>query len=422
MRWSRLGTRPSCRRTLRALRPMPRRPSPPSWTSGPRRASRGGPRLGGSPPGRPRRAPAGAALPVASLLSAGATALAAAVAAIASRDPSAARVRLFRTCTARCSERVGVATSPAARPLQEPASRSGYCCVRSSRPHLQGGEGGAPQSKKRRLRQRSGRSKDLRGQRRPRPRSVETAPPTPGPLRLRARPPRRRTLGARSSLAPTPPTSARTAPGSSKRSTPTTASSCSSSIRDGGEGEAGARLRPADPRRQARRRPRRLLRHRRGPLPPSSRPMTSPRRLSASANGCRTRASEIEACSSSSPGRTPNAERAAPKPSCATERRHAASLRSQLMTLQRRANLSRVSLRIETGAGSSGSSGDASGWGVGDALDDAGHILAIAAGVVIVGLAVSSRWPSIVLLAWLATSRLDAPPRPPATRCHARRR
>ncbi len=68
------------------------------------------------------------------------------------------------------------------------------------------------------------------------------------------------------------------------------------------------------------------------------------------------------------------AERVAAETQLRAERRHDAYLRSQLSSLQRRANLSHVSLRIETGAAAS--SPDATGgWGVGDALDDAGHIL-----------------------------------------------
>lgn len=82
------------------------------------------------------------------------------------------------------------------------------------------------------------------------------------------------------------------------------------------------------------------------------------------------------------------------------ERRHAAALRAQASKLDRRANLSRVSLRIETGAGASPSAD--SGWGVGAALDDAGHILGIAAGVTIVGLAILAPLALIALLAWLA--------------------
>jgi Domain of unknown function (DUF4349) len=80
------------------------------------------------------------------------------------------------------------------------------------------------------------------------------------------------------------------------------------------------------------------------------------------------------------------------------ERRHAAALQAQLERLQRRTDYSRVSLRIETGASSSSSSG---GWGIDDAVDDAGHILAIAAGVTIVGLAILGPLALIGLLAWL---------------------
>jgi len=95
-----------------------------------------------------------------------------------------------------------------------------------------------------------------------------------------------------------------------------------------------------------------------------------------------------------------DAERAAAEAKLRAERRHAANLRSQLSGLARRANLSRVQLRIESGAPAA-SSGE-SGWGIGDALDDAGHLIAIAAGVTIVGLAVVGPIALIVLLAWLA--------------------
>jgi hypothetical protein len=83
------------------------------------------------------------------------------------------------------------------------------------------------------------------------------------------------------------------------------------------------------------------------------------------------------------------------------ERRHAAALRSQAAKLDRRANLSRVSLRIETGGGSAaGNSGG--GWDIGDALHDAGHILAVAAAVTIVGLAIVGPLALLVFLIWLA--------------------
>jgi hypothetical protein len=94
------------------------------------------------------------------------------------------------------------------------------------------------------------------------------------------------------------------------------------------------------------------------------------------------------------------AERAAAEAQLRAERRHAAYLRAQLADLQRRANFSRVALRIETGATSP--SNETGGWSIGDALGDAGHILAIAAGATIVGLAVIGPLAPIALLAWLA--------------------
>ncbi len=82
------------------------------------------------------------------------------------------------------------------------------------------------------------------------------------------------------------------------------------------------------------------------------------------------------------------------------ERQRAAVLRSQLDHLQRRADFARISLRIESGsdAGAAGSGR----WGVDDALRDANRILAIAAGVAVVGLAVLGPLALIGLLAWLA--------------------
>jgi hypothetical protein len=82
------------------------------------------------------------------------------------------------------------------------------------------------------------------------------------------------------------------------------------------------------------------------------------------------------------------------------ERRHAAVLKSSLTNLQRRASLSQVSLKIESDASGAGLAGG--GWDVGDAFHDAGHILAVAAGVAIVGLAVVGPLALIALLAWLA--------------------
>jgi hypothetical protein len=96
-----------------------------------------------------------------------------------------------------------------------------------------------------------------------------------------------------------------------------------------------------------------------------------------------------------------NTERTEIEAELSAERRHAAILRSRLAKLDRRASLSHVSLRIESGAVSTSSSGSG-GWGPGDALGSAGHILGIAAGVAIVGLAVLGPILLIALLAWLA--------------------
>jgi Domain of unknown function (DUF4349) len=94
-------------------------------------------------------------------------------------------------------------------------------------------------------------------------------------------------------------------------------------------------------------------------------------------------------------------ERAEVEVELRAERGHATTLRSQAAKLNRRANLSRVSLRIETGNGSA-TGGTSGGWGLGDALHDAGHILAIAAGVTIVALAILGPLALIALLIWLA--------------------
>jgi hypothetical protein len=86
------------------------------------------------------------------------------------------------------------------------------------------------------------------------------------------------------------------------------------------------------------------------------------------------------------------------------ERRHHAAIRASLEHLHKRASMSEVSLRIVTGRGAgvtppSKGSGD---WSVGDALHDAGHILTIAAGVVLIALAVLVPIALILLLVWLA--------------------
>jgi Domain of unknown function (DUF4349) len=82
------------------------------------------------------------------------------------------------------------------------------------------------------------------------------------------------------------------------------------------------------------------------------------------------------------------------------ERRHAGRLAAQLTHLHRRADFSRVSLRIETGSGSDESRGGGA-WGIDDALHDAGHLLTVAAAVTLVVLAVLGPIALIALLAWL---------------------
>jgi hypothetical protein len=97
---------------------------------------------------------------------------------------------------------------------------------------------------------------------------------------------------------------------------------------------------------------------------------------------------------------TTDAERTAVEAELRAERARAAALRSRLAVLNRRDNLSRVSLRIETGKSSG--EGTSGAWGIGDGLHDAGGILAIAAGVAVVGLAAIAPLALLVLLAWLA--------------------
>lgn len=94
-------------------------------------------------------------------------------------------------------------------------------------------------------------------------------------------------------------------------------------------------------------------------------------------------------------------EREAVEAELRTERRHVAFLRTRLAQLDRRANFSRVSVRIETG-GASSPAEEGGSWGIGDALDDAGHILTVSAAVTLVSLAVLGPIALIALLAWLA--------------------
>jgi hypothetical protein len=84
------------------------------------------------------------------------------------------------------------------------------------------------------------------------------------------------------------------------------------------------------------------------------------------------------------------------------ERRRHAAIRASLDHLHKRASMSEVSVRIVTdhGAGVTPGGSDSGNWGVGDALHDAGHILTIAAGVVLIGLAVLAPIALIAMLFW----------------------
>ncbi len=96
-----------------------------------------------------------------------------------------------------------------------------------------------------------------------------------------------------------------------------------------------------------------------------------------------------------------DAERTVTEVELRAARRHVATLRARQTTLQRRVHLSRVSLRIETGPSAAAGSGSGR-WGIGDAVHDAGRILAVAAGVALIGLAVIAPIALLCLIAWLA--------------------
>lgn len=93
-------------------------------------------------------------------------------------------------------------------------------------------------------------------------------------------------------------------------------------------------------------------------------------------------------------------EREAVEAELQQERRHRARLRAGLQHLEHRASYSRVLLLIETGATEESGTGGGT-WGVGDALGDAGKILAVAAAIAVVGLAILGPIALIALLAWL---------------------
>jgi hypothetical protein len=96
------------------------------------------------------------------------------------------------------------------------------------------------------------------------------------------------------------------------------------------------------------------------------------------------------------------AERESVEARLGEERRHHGAIRASLEHLHKRSSMSEVSLRIVTnhGAGVLPPSKDDSGWSVGDALHDAGHILTVAAGVLLIALAILAPIALIALLLW----------------------
>jgi hypothetical protein len=85
-------------------------------------------------------------------------------------------------------------------------------------------------------------------------------------------------------------------------------------------------------------------------------------------------------------------------------RRQHAATRASLDHLRERGAMSEVTVRIVTSHGANATppaAGSDGSWGVGDALHDAGHILTIAAGIVLIGLAFLAPIALIALLFWL---------------------
>jgi len=87
----------------------------------------------------------------------------------------------------------------------------------------------------------------------------------------------------------------------------------------------------------------------------------------------------------------------------AYERSNLSYYESQLKKLERRADYTPVDLRVETGGDSLSDEGSSS-WGLGDAVDDAGKMLGVAAGVTVIALAIAIPIGIVILIA-LAINR-----------------
>jgi hypothetical protein len=101
----------------------------------------------------------------------------------------------------------------------------------------------------------------------------------------------------------------------------------------------------------------------------------------------------------------PDSDRARVKAQLRIVRGRIAAFRSQVSRLQRRANFSRISLEVVTGSQASFPGAAGGNWTIGDALHDAGRVLAVAAGVALVSLAVALPLALLGGAAW-ATRRI----------------
>ena len=352
MRWSRYRDDPDLAAALRALRPAPR---PAFAAELDARAAAGFPRrwrwrdsaLAGDSPTRLARHSAPTAARPAGACAVAAVVVATAVVAVTEAEPDA--------------RDPSTATTLAEFESHPPA-------LRRSRPRA------ARQNRRSQASpaQAHRRQRALRQRQAPRSGVQLSAQPPLG--RSSSGPYARRQTGARSSArprscsAPTPPRSAPTPPRSSTPSTLPTASSCAPRSATATAGEAGADVRPADPHRQARRRARRLLRDRRGPLPARGdpghhRPDRQRRRAPAGLPG--------EDRGAARPARrapTPMPSATAVEAELRRERRRVAALRSRLTTLQRpRQLLACLAADRDRRGRPLRTEGDSGSWGVGDA-------------------------------------------------------
>lgn len=99
---------------------------------------------------------------------------------------------------------------------------------------------------------------------------------------------------------------------------------------------------------------------------------------------------------------TTDSERASVKAQLRIVRGRIAAFRSQVNRLQRRANFSHVSLEVVTGNQATIPGAGSGDWTIGDALHDAGRVLAVAAGVALLAMALALPMALLGGAAWAA--------------------